>query len=95
MAFQISSTGRLLEDLRQPQIGDVLGHGIVMRVETIRVADFIAFAISGGIPLHGFDQILIDERFVVEAPSTECDDDEDTLPTIIDGNVFIIWVNAL
>lgn len=74
MALQVERSGRLEECAPSLKVGDIIPeYGRIMRVETITVHEFIMYAVSGGIPLHGFEKILIDEAFV---SSSSNDDDK-------------------
>ena len=116
MALQVERSGQLQECAPPLQVGDIIAeHGRIMRMETITVQDFILYAVSGGIPRHGYEKILIDEAFVTSSPNEEDKpiglehenggalvedgedvvEDNDALPSIIGGEVTIIWVNAL
>ena len=116
MALQVERSGLLQECVPALQVGDIIPeHGRIMRIETITVHEFIMYAVSGGIPLHGFENILIDEAFVTSSSndddkpishngendsalvedSDDVVEDDDGLPSIIGGEVTVIWVNAL
>jgi hypothetical protein len=72
VALQVSLTGQLIEDAPSLRIGDIIpAHGKIMRIETLTVQDFILYALSGGIPLYGYDEVLIDERFITSTFSKE------------------------
>ena len=133
MALQVERSGRLRKCAPSLQVGDIIpAHGRIMRIETITVQDFIMYILAGGVPLHGFDKIVIDERFVITSTSSteDCESvieavaesavedavvaveedevsgeevedgdeegvEDDGLPSIIGGEVTVIWVNAL
>lgn len=88
MPLQISQQGILMEHVAQPKMGDIIpAHGRIMRIETITIQDFVMYVLSGGVPLHGYDEIVINEDFVTTAK------DDSGIGEIVGGMVTLIWVN--
>lgn len=84
MTLQVTPTGLLEGTKSSPQVGDIIpAHGRIMKIETISVTDFVMYALSGGIPLHGFDEIMIDEKFVTSAN----EDGEEVIEGITESSI--------